>query len=162
LTAFIPTVAAAKANLSNGKLSSANAGAFKIPSLRNVELTGPYMHNGDMATLPQVLQLYSRHGNFISDSLNFNIAQILVTIAQPQNTADLVNFLNSLTDDRVRYQQAPFDHPQITINSGVVGDQSHAVSGNPLSAQLGQDQKIQVPAVGASGLAMPIKGFLSN
>lgn len=39
-------------------------GAFKTPGLRNVELTGPYFHNGGMATLRQVVQFYNRGGNF--------------------------------------------------------------------------------------------------
>src|SRR5262249_51927629 len=39
-------------------------GAFKVPSLRNVELTGPYFHNGGMATLEQVVDFYTRGGGF--------------------------------------------------------------------------------------------------
>ena len=38
-----------------------NDGMFKIPSLRNIELTGPYMHDGRFATLDEVLEFYS-HG----------------------------------------------------------------------------------------------------
>ncbi len=38
-------------------------GAFKVPSLRNVELTGPYFHNGGQATLDQVMQFYNRGGD---------------------------------------------------------------------------------------------------
>ncbi len=45
-------------------MAVANKAAFKIPSLRNIELTGPYMHNGSMASLEQVMEFYSRHGNF--------------------------------------------------------------------------------------------------
>ena len=43
-------------------------GAFKVPTLRNVELTGPYMHNGGMATLEQVVEFYNRGGNFPTPS----------------------------------------------------------------------------------------------
>ena len=39
-------------------------GAFKTPSLRNVELTGPYFHNGGASTLMQVVEFYARGGNF--------------------------------------------------------------------------------------------------
>src|SRR2546422_8026734 len=42
-------------------------GAFKAPGLRNVELTGPYMHNGGMATLEQVVDFYSRGGDFAKE-----------------------------------------------------------------------------------------------
>ena len=38
-------------------------GAFKVPSLRNVALTAPYFHNGDVLTLRQVVELYGRGGN---------------------------------------------------------------------------------------------------
>ncbi|MBI4266770.1 MAG: hypothetical protein HY668_00170 [Chloroflexi bacterium] len=39
-------------------------GAFKVPILRNVELTGPYMHNGGMQNLRQVMEFYRRNGDF--------------------------------------------------------------------------------------------------
>ena len=39
-------------------------GAFKIPGLRNVELTGPFFHNGGQATLQQVIEFYARIGDF--------------------------------------------------------------------------------------------------
>ena len=39
-------------------------GSFKTPTLRNVELTGPYMHNGGMATLEQVVEFYTRGTDF--------------------------------------------------------------------------------------------------
>ena len=38
-------------------------GSFKTPTLRNVELTGPYFHNGSYATLEQVVEFYNRGGN---------------------------------------------------------------------------------------------------
>jgi hypothetical protein len=39
-------------------------GNFKAPTLRNVKFTGPYFHNGDSATLRQVVEFYTRGGNF--------------------------------------------------------------------------------------------------
>ena len=39
-------------------------GRFKAPGLRNVELTGPYFHNGSAATLEEVVDFYTRGGNF--------------------------------------------------------------------------------------------------
>jgi cytochrome c peroxidase len=41
------------------------SGAFQIPGLRNVELTGPYFHNGGQATLEQVVEFYTRGGDFL-------------------------------------------------------------------------------------------------
>jgi hypothetical protein len=61
--AFVPTQMAAAAELaspSNTKMKSAALGSFKVPSLRNVELTGPYMHDGRFATLEDVMEFYAR------------------------------------------------------------------------------------------------------
>jgi cytochrome c peroxidase len=90
-------------------------GAFKTPGLRNVELTGPYFHNGGMATLRQVVQFYNRGGNFCafnSRDLHPAITPLGLTEKQEEQ---LVAFLVSLTDARVKYQTAPFDHPEIRI-----------------------------------------------
>ncbi|MEQ1528074.1 MAG: cytochrome c peroxidase [Methylococcales bacterium] len=90
-------------------------GAFKTPGLRNTELTGPYFHNGGMATLKQVVQFYNRGGNFCS----FNDKDLAPTIKPLGLTAEqeqqLVAFLMSLTDPRVRYEQYPFDHPELRV-----------------------------------------------
>jgi cytochrome c peroxidase len=44
-------------------VTQADAGRFKTPTLRNVALTAPYMHDGSLATLEQVLDFYDRGGN---------------------------------------------------------------------------------------------------
>ena len=49
----------------NAKLTDSDAGvdkkfAFRTPSLRNLSVTGPYMHNGVFTTLPQVIDFYQR------------------------------------------------------------------------------------------------------
>ena len=90
-------------------------GAFKTPGLRNVELTGPYFHNGGMATLRQVVQFYNRGGNFCNFNrrdLDVAITPLGLTEAQEEQ---LVDFLVALTDTRVKYQRAPFDHPELRI-----------------------------------------------
>lgn len=90
-------------------------GAFKVPGLRNVELTGPYFHNGGMATLRQVVQFYNRGGNFCSfneHDVHLLMAPLRLTDEQEEQ---LVAFLVSLTDSRVKHQQAPFDHPELRI-----------------------------------------------
>lgn len=72
-------------------------GAFKVPTLRNVALTAPYMHNGSLATLEDVVQFYAggagRANGFPSvDPLlkGFELSA--------QEQADLVAFLRALTD----------------------------------------------------------------
>ncbi|HET8708502.1 MAG TPA: cytochrome-c peroxidase, partial [Pseudomonadales bacterium] len=90
-------------------------GAFKTPGLRNVELTGPYFHNGGVATLRQVVQFYNRGGNFCdfnATDLDPNIKALNLSAQQEQQ---LVKFLVSLTDPRVKFQMAPFDHPELHL-----------------------------------------------
>ncbi|MCY4513822.1 MAG: hypothetical protein OXC69_01605 [Candidatus Tectomicrobia bacterium] len=95
-------------------------GAFKTPTLRNVEFTGPYMHNGGMSTLEQVIEFYNRGGDFVSRELAENIEPLDLTEEQQ---ADLIAFLRTLTDERVLHRQAPFDHPELFIAHGHGGDQ---------------------------------------
>jgi cytochrome c peroxidase len=179
-------------------------GAFKAPSLRNVELTGPYFHNGGQATLEQVIHFYNRGGDrkdmflkdprcggallndygtvaadpvtglidssgyFLSDGTGqaSNIApdmagakDLLTTICglPPEESLrlssdqvdDLVAFLKTLTDERVRWEQAPFDHPSLTLPNGHVGNEN-SVKFNKATNQANQ-QTIVLPAVGAAG-----------
>ena len=94
--------------------------AFKVPTLRNVEFTGPYMHNGGMSTLEQVMEFYNRGGDFVSPDLADNIEPLDFTEEQQ---ADLIAFLRALTDERVVHRQALFDHPEIFIGHGSGGDE---------------------------------------
>ena len=90
-------------------------GSFKTPSLRNVELTGPYMHTGGMSTLRQVVEFYDRGGDFLNAEQAPEIKPLWLNEADKNA---LVAFLKSLTDERVRCEQAPFDHPSLTISDG--------------------------------------------
>jgi len=83
--------------------TSAENGVFKVPSLRNVALTAPYMHNGSFATLDDVVEHY------ISGIKNHvNLHPNLTTYGQPglglthADKAPLVAFLKTLTDESVR------------------------------------------------------------
>jgi cytochrome c peroxidase len=58
-------------------------GAFRVPTLRNVELTAPYMHDGSIATLDEVIERY--------------VVARKLTLDTTERT-DLVAFLKSLTD----------------------------------------------------------------
>src|SRR5437870_4234434 len=78
-------------------------GAFKVPSVRNVELTGPYFHNGGKATLEQVVDFYSRGGDFHEANID-NLDQRIRDLGlSTTDKANLVAFLKSLTDERVRF-----------------------------------------------------------
>ncbi len=78
----------------------ADRGRFKVPSLRNIALTPPYMHDGRFATLEEVIDHYD-HGAKNSATIEF----ILQYNLQPgglqltaQDKSDLVAFLKTLTD----------------------------------------------------------------
>jgi cytochrome c peroxidase len=135
-------------------------GAFKIPSLRNVALTAPYFHNGDAHTLREVVEFYSRGGNVFPEELD---GTDIEPLGIPSLTSDeidaLVAFLETLTDERVLYQRAPFDHPQIFVPNGHPGDSSSTIDadGNGLA----DDLMVEIPAVGAEG-GDPLPGFLED
>jgi cytochrome c peroxidase len=161
--AFLPEPQVAASELSNPdskKALAAMDGSFKIPGLRNIELTGPYMHNGGMATLEQVLEFYTRAGNFVPFSLNtaFIFEQTDLRFI-PQKRTDIVAFLKTLTDDRVRYKKAPFDHPEIKIPHGHIGDELTVENGHSLSNNLGKDEFIIIDAVGKNGTNTPLQSF---
>lgn len=161
--AFIPTVDAAVAAFNNPndqKLAIGAKAAFKIPTLRNIELTGPYMHNGSMATLEQVIEFYARGGNFDNSNQSDFLTRTPMS-SDAQKRADLLAFLKTLTDERVRYEQAPFDHPELIVPNGHEGDDQFAQAGHPLSAQLAKEAVVVVPAVGAGGRAAPVEPFLA-
>ena len=62
---------------------------------------------------------------------------------------DLAAFLKTLTDERVRWEKAPFDHPSLAIPNGHTGDENK-VTFNKATNQAKQDM-IVLPAVGAAG-----------
>ena len=132
-------------------------GAFKVPSLRNVALTAPYFHNGDMRTLKEVVEFYSRGGNVapITQTDGTLIEPVGVPAISPEETDAIVAFLESLTDERVLYRRAPFDHPQLFVPNGHPGS-STQTSG---AAGFAADTFVEINAVGASG-GNPVPGFL--
>lgn len=78
--------------------STGDRGKFKVPSLRNVALTAPYMHDGRFATLEEVVAHYD-HGVVQSATLNANLRVQNGSLGlSVQDRADLVAFLGTLTD----------------------------------------------------------------
>jgi cytochrome c peroxidase len=68
-------------------------GAFKTPTLRDLAQTAPYMHDGSLETLEKVVQFYNR-GGIKNPYLAKELTPLHLT---PQEQADLLAFLNSLT-----------------------------------------------------------------
>jgi len=74
--------------------------AFKVPTLRNVAMTAPYMHNGRFRTLEEVIDFYSAGGGkgagLDLPNLDDKIRQFTLT---EQERSDLIDFLGALTDE---------------------------------------------------------------
>lgn len=110
-TGFVDIGLAANPNLTTS--ANAERGKFKVPTLRNVEQTAPYMHNGSLATLEQVVNFYNERdpkncfGNAVpfvdcwpdpevADNLDDTFSGDLLLSVEEE--ADLVAFMKTLTD----------------------------------------------------------------
>lgn len=84
----------------------ADMGRFKAPTLRNIAVTAPYMHDGSIATLEEVIDHYAAGGRRISAGPNAGDGSssplkdpfLVGFILSPAERADLIAFLESLTD----------------------------------------------------------------
>jgi cytochrome c peroxidase len=149
---------------------------FKIPNLRNVGLTAPYNHHGGKSTLEQVVDFYARGRGDAGVAPAAALPALLDTTPQndvndqpstvgANNKAALVAFLRyGLTDRRVLYEMAPFDHPQISVPNGhpyaTSGSTTPISQGNTNGNAIATDQLLTIPAVGAAGVAVPQANFL--
>ncbi len=160
-------------------------GAFKTPTLRNIALTGPYFHNGSRATLKQVMEFYNRggdrRGQDASNTSGFDnpgAGQHNASNLDPDMTAlnltpeeedALVKFMEvGLTDPRVAWERAPFDHPSLALPDGHTGDEN-TVLARPLdiktTALRAQDAQLNLKAIGAEGRSQsegPLRGFYND
>ncbi len=76
-------------------LNELDRAKFKVASLRNIEVTGPYMHDGSLSTLEEVVEHYNSGGQPHS-----NKSELIKPLAlNEQEKSDLVSFLKSLTDE---------------------------------------------------------------
>ncbi len=73
-------------------------GKFKTPTLRNIALTSPYMHNGSMQTLEQVVEYYDKGG----DKNRFLDSAIFPLHLTEQEKLDLVSFMKALTSPQYK------------------------------------------------------------
>ncbi len=86
----------------------ADMGAFRTPSLRNVAVTAPYMHDGSVTDLPSVLKFYAEHGRNITTGEHqgdgranpFQDERVARIELNEQEQADIVAFLHTLTDEK--------------------------------------------------------------
>ena len=74
-------------------------GKFKVPSLRNIEITAPYMHNGSISSLEEVIEHYASGGKN-----HFNKSELITGFNITDDEKDnLIRFLKSLTDNNFTY-----------------------------------------------------------
>jgi len=74
-------------------------GMFKTPTIRNIELTAPYMHNGVYNTLEEVKNFYNKGGG---SGLGFNVPHQTLPFdhlnLSEQEIQDIITFMKTLTD----------------------------------------------------------------
>jgi cytochrome c peroxidase len=95
----------------------ADRGRFKAPTLRNIVLTGPYMHDGSIATLEEVLAHYARGGRLISagaDAGDGRLSPLKSELVKgfelgEADTEAVLAFLHSLTDEALMTNEALSD-----------------------------------------------------
>lgn len=81
---------------------SSHLGLFKVPGLRNVAVTAPYMHNSLFKSLREVVQYYNTPDKFVSNPINRDLSLGSGLNLSEHEVDDLVAFLEALTDDRFK------------------------------------------------------------
>ncbi|MEC7409901.1 MAG: cytochrome c peroxidase [Planctomycetota bacterium] len=115
-------------------------GSFKSNTLRNIEYTGPYMHNGSMKSLREVIEFYARGGNHANEkNRSPDVNGVKLLREDPSKIDSLIAFLRTLTDNDARISAAPFDHPSLSIANG--------------KDFLGNDIMVELEATGRTGLS---------
>ncbi|WP_026993990.1 cytochrome-c peroxidase [Flectobacillus major] len=79
---------------------SSHLGHFKVPGLRNVAITPPYMHNGMFKTLREVIEYYNQPDAIVRNGINRDLSLSAPLNLTKSEIADLEAFLRALTDDR--------------------------------------------------------------
>jgi len=83
--------------------TEADTGAFKTPTLRNIAKTAPYMHDGSLKTLKDVVDFYAGGGN----SNPYLDKEIKAIKLSGKDRADLIEFLEALTGDMPAHAGPP-------------------------------------------------------
>ncbi len=113
-------------------MNSADTGKFKVPSLRNVAVTAPYMHDGRFATLDEVVEHYStgiqNHPNLhpVLRQRGGSPERFAFSVGE---SADLVAFLRTMTDDALLSDEK-FSDPFVDPESPVIMRVANSASGD--------------------------------
>ena len=87
---------------------SADLGKFKVTHLRNIALPGPYMHDGSMKTLREVIEFYNRPSDFVKGAINVDPDMKDSLNLTEQEMADLEALLLTFTDSQMEQKMARF------------------------------------------------------
>ncbi len=131
-------------------------GAFKVPTLRNIALNAPYMHNGKFATLEEVIKFYAEGGGRREkvqiENIDDKISKFDIT---PEETADLVSFLHALTDTSLQPEaptKVPSGLPVVEVKSKAVPQPAM----QPLSGRnIGRVSQPGTSTIASSASAVP-------
>ena len=135
-------------------------GKFKNPTLRNVELHAPYMHDGRFATLEEVVEFYNRGGDHDAPNIDRNLIRPL-NLA-PEEKAALVAFMKRpMTDPRVRDELPPFDRPTLYTQTTRVPTVS-GTGRNGAGGFLPKVTAIEPPLVGNPSFTVAVSNGLGN
>lgn len=133
-------------------------GAFRVPSLRNVALTGPYMHNGSFATLEEVVDFYAEGGGRAINRVQIENVDSFIQgfTLTPQERDDLVAFLRALTDESERPdipEQVPSGLPivpplenparEVVAATNAGGESSQPAERDPMTITVEEGETIQ-------------------
>ena len=137
-----------------------NRGQFRTPTLRNVELRAPYMHNGRFQTLEEVVEFYNRGGDF--DAPNIDHGNIRPLNLNAQEKAALVTFMKRpLTDPRIVNGLPPFNSPTLYTKSNRVP----VISGTGRAGSGGTTPKVianEPPLVGNPSFTVGVSAAFGN
>ncbi len=136
-----------------------NLGQMRSPSLRNIELRGPFMHNGRIQTIEDVVEFYNRGGDFNAPNKDPNVRPRNLTA---QQKADLAAFMKRpLTDPRVVAGTPPFDRPALYGESNripqIIGSGTAGAGG-----QIPNVIAIEPPLVGNPSFTVAVSNALGG
>jgi cytochrome c peroxidase len=100
-----------------------DSGAFKVTTLRNIALTAPYMHDGSMKTLEEIVDFYlegGRHNVYLSGVMPHPPVTFVTKDKLPQAKADIVEFLKALTGEMPKDAVPPDYKPRSGVKMTAV------------------------------------------
>ncbi|MGC4083507.1 MAG: hypothetical protein QM736_15695 [Vicinamibacterales bacterium] len=124
-TSRAPSVSAAELGALSHTDDPRDIGKFKPPTLRNIAVTAPYMHDGSVATLEEAIEHYAAGGRTIASGPNAGVgsrnpnksAAVAGFTLTPEQKGNLPAFLRSLTDEALLHD-ARFADPWPRQRSG--------------------------------------------